>query len=148
MEFGKKAIQVISERIGVKPEDFEYSIEQIIEITRVNPNNLEIVKIWKVEQTSPFPFEWWEILIFDSIGGDDGDEYYVLLDLVKWGEGHHPEVAPSEDNITKLNGDTKPIDLTNIEDQIVELIFESDTHIPDDYFSYSNYSEDFFEEVD
>ncbi len=143
MEFDKKAIQVISERIGVKPQDFEYSIKKIIEITctRVNPNLLEIVKIWKVYQTSPQQLDWWEILIFAPIGGENGDEYYVLFDVDKWGESRHPEVPTDEDNITWLDGDTKPIDLSNTDARIVELIFESDIHIPEDY---SFYSEDFF----
>lgn len=138
MEFNKKTIQVISEKIGVKPQDFEYWIGKLIDITntRANPKDIEIVKIWKVYQLSPQKLDWWEILIFDPIGGENGNEYYELLDINKWNE-----VAEDEDNIAWIDGNTKPIDLSNTDDRIVELIFESDIHIPEDY---TLYSQDFF----
>lgn len=137
MEFNKQTTQVIAKQIGVKPQEFQYSIEKILEIIRADPDLLEIVKIWKVKQTSPDPFDWWEILVFNPTGGEDGDEYYVLLDVVKWGEGRNPEMAPNEENITWLNGDTKPIDRSSRDDHIVELIFESDTHVPNEFFQNS-----------
>jgi len=138
VEFNKKTIQVISEKIGVKPQDFEYWIGKLIDITntRANPKDIEIVKIWKVYQLSPQKLDWWEILIFDPIGGENGNEYYELLDINKWNE-----VAEDEDNIAWIDGNTKPIDLSNTDDRIVELIFESDIHIPEDY---TLYSQDFF----
>ncbi len=133
MEFNQQTTEIIAKQIGVKPQEFQYCVEKIIEMIGADPHQLEIVKLWKVKQIWPEVFYWWEILVFNPNGGDYGDEYYTVLDVVKWGEGRAPDWAPTAENLAGLNGDSKPIDRRSGDDRIVELIFESQTHEPHNF---------------
>jgi len=128
--WNKQTAQIVGEQIGVKPQDVKYSVEKIIEILKIDPELLEIVKVWKLSQISPFPFEWWQILVFDCTGGEDGDEYYFLFDVAKLG-GRHPDIAPDVDNIVCLQIDNKPLDANASKELTVKLFFESKDH---DYY--------------
>ncbi len=134
MNLTKQTIPVIAFQIGVPLEDFQLTIDRIIKITAADLNRLEIVKVWKIQQIKPDLFDWWEILVFNPIS-DENEEYYFLLDVLKWDKDRHPEVAPEYENVNWLEGSDEPINIScGYEDNcIIELIFESDTHEPAPY---------------
>ena len=132
----KETNQVIAKQIGVNPVEFQETIEIIVQITQVDPESLEIVKIWQLRETElAEDFEFWQILVFNSIG-DENHQCYLLFDVIKWGKERHPQFVADEENVNWLEGSDEILDVNCGDNLISELIFASETHEVEDIGDY------------
>ena len=123
---------LIAQKIGITVEDLKTTLSVI---TRTwdhiwsEPNLLEVVKVWRMEQTVPIVCDWWEILVYNPIV-DSNNEYYLLYEISDWGED-------SRDSVEALQGDSSPTEtLFASNNCTVELLFENNDHDPDDHYDY------------
>ena len=109
----------LAQRVGINLEDFQNTWSTIIDLLEVEPDLLELVKVWKLKQLSPTLFDWWEILVFNPIEDDNG-EHYFLYEVFEWGSEH--------ETVDLVEGDERPINSTSGNNCTVELLFENDAH--------------------
>ncbi|MDY6899004.1 MAG: hypothetical protein SWZ49_13135 [Cyanobacteriota bacterium] len=110
---------LIAQKIGITIEDLKNTWSTIIDLKEAEPDLLEVVKVWKLKQLSPTLFDWWEILVFNPIEDDNG-EHYFLYEVFEWGSEH--------ETVDLVEGNERPINSTEGNNCIVELLFENDAH--------------------
>ena len=112
---------LIAQKIGITIEDLQTTLSIIIRICEIEPDLLEVVKVWRIQQISPLLCDWWEILVFNPIV-DENNECYLLYEISDWGED-------SPDSVYFLEGDSRPTQTVfQLDNCTVELLFENDTH--------------------
>ncbi len=117
----KDLYELIAEKIGITKEDFEKSLSTIIRIDQIDPDVLEVVKVWKMQQFFPDSCYWWEILIFSSIEDDSGNCYH-LYNVDEWGKDN-------SDIVYGLDSDNIPVKtIFALNNCIVEVLYEDDSH--------------------
>ena len=117
----KDLYELIAEKIGITKEDFEKSLSTIIRIDQIDPDVLEVVKVWKMQQFFPNSSYWWEILIFSSIEDDSGNCYH-LYNVDEWGKDN-------SDIVYGLDSDNIPVKtIFALNNCIVEVLYEDDSH--------------------
>ncbi|MGK7892125.1 MAG: hypothetical protein AB4372_00325 [Xenococcus sp. (in: cyanobacteria)] len=119
---------LIAQKIGITVEDLKTTLSVITRTWEIAPDLLEVVKVWRFEQTVPIVCDWWEILVYKPIV-DINNEYYLLYEISDWGED-------SRDSVQCVEGDSSPIEtLVSSNNCTVELLFENNhhEHDPDDY---------------
>ena len=112
---------LIAQKIGITIEDLQTTLSTIIRILEIEPDLLEVVKVWRMQQFTPIVHDWWEILVFTPIV-DENNEYYLLYEVSDWGEDN-------PDSVYILEGDSRPTQTVfALDNCTVELLFENDTH--------------------
>ena len=94
----------LAQRVGINLEDNKNTWSTIIDLQEVEPDLLELVKVWKLKQLSPTLFDWWEILVFNPLENDNG-EHYFLYEVFEWGSEH--------ETVDLVEGDERPINSTS-----------------------------------
>ena len=52
---------LIAQKIGITIEDHKTTLSTIIRILEIEPDRIEVVKVWRMQQFTPIVHDWWEI---------------------------------------------------------------------------------------
>lgn len=112
----------IAQKIGITVEEVITTLEVIARIWEIELDLLEVVKVWRMEQTVPIVCDWWEILVYKPIV-DINNEYYLLYEISDWGED-------SRDSVYFLEGNSSPTETVfQLNNCTISLLFQNDAHL-------------------
>ena len=117
---------LIAKKIGITVEDLKTTLSIISCVIDTEPDLLEVIKVWRMEQTIPVVCDWWGILVYTPMILYVDNTHYFLYEISDWGEDN-------QDSVDCLECYSSPIEtIYPYNGCIVELLFENYYHIKND----------------